>query len=153
MPSGLSSLKSKVDDLYIGKLEPILVDLSNLSDVVKDEVVKKTEYNELIKKVNNINTTDTSNLILKTDHNINLNEIEKKITDHDYTKYITQEFNKLISENFAARLAQANLASKKDIANFVKKIDFDDKLKTLSKKVAPNKTRKIQVNTKLDEKS
>ena len=153
MPSGLSSLKSKVDELYIGKLEPILVDLSNLSDVVKDEVVKKTEYNELIKKVNNINTTDTSNLILKTDHNINLNEIEKKITDHDYTKYITQEFNKLISENFAARLAQANLASKKDIANFVKKIDFDDKLKNLSKKVAPNKTRKIQVNTKLDEKS
>ena len=30
--------------------------------------------------------------------------------------------------NFAARLKQANLASKRDIANFVKKTDFDNKL-------------------------
>ena len=48
----------------------------------------------------------------------------KKITsDHDQDKYIaTQEINKLTSEKFAARLAEANLASKIDIANFVKKI-------------------------------
>ena len=50
-----------------------------------------------------------------------------KITDHDHDKYITTpEFNKLTLENFAARLAQANLASKSDIADFVKKTDFDD---------------------------
>ena len=34
-----------------------------------------------------------------------------------------------MSKNFAARLAQANLDSKIDIANFIKKTDFDDKLK------------------------
>ena len=39
----------------------------------------------------------------------------------------------LTAQNFAARLAQANLASTNDIANFVKKADFDDKLKTLNK--------------------
>ena len=39
-----------------------------------------------------------------------------------------QEFNKLASENFTERLKQANLASKNDIANFVKKTDFDNKL-------------------------
>ena len=33
-------------------------------------------------------------------------------------------------KNFAARLAQANLTSKSDIANFIKKTDFDDKLKS-----------------------
>ena len=33
----------------------------------------------------------------------------------------TQEFNKLTAEYFNARLAQANLASKNDIANFVKR--------------------------------
>ena len=39
-------------------------------------------------------------------------EIEKKITDHDHDKCITTpEFNKLTAEYFAARLAQANLAS------------------------------------------
>ena len=45
---------------------------------------------------------------------------KKKITDHDHDKYITtQEFNKLTSEHFAAKLAQANLASKSDISNCV----------------------------------
>ena len=50
-------------------------------------------------------------------------DIENKIaTDHDHDKYITtQEFNKLTSENFATRLVQANLASKNDTANFVRK--------------------------------
>ena len=51
----------------------------------------------------------------------------------------TQELNKLTLENFAARLAQANLASKNDIANFAKKTDLDDKLKNLNKNVISNK--------------
>ena len=53
-----------------------------------------------------------------------------KITDHNHDKYIsTPEFNKLTSENFAARLKQANLASKSEIANFLNKTDFHNKLK------------------------
>ena len=57
-----------------------------------------------------------------------LTAVENKISDH--SKYITTpEFNKLTAENFAARLSQSNLASKNDIANFVKKTDFDNKLK------------------------
>ena len=63
MPSRVSSLKSKVDKVVIGKLETTPVDLSKLGTVVKNEVVKKTEYNELVKKVNNINTTDISDLV------------------------------------------------------------------------------------------
>ena len=114
VPSGLSNLKGKVDNLDIGKLEITPVDLSKLSKVVKNDVVKKTEYNELVKNVNNINTTDASNLVKKTEHNTKINEIENKITaDHDHDQYITtQEFNKLTSENFAARSAQGNLGSK-----------------------------------------
>ena len=74
---------------------------------------------------------NVSNLVKKTDYNIKISEIENKIaTDHDHDKYITtQEFNKLTAQNFTARLKQANLASKNDIANFVKNIDFDNKLK------------------------
>ena len=49
--------------------------------------------------------------------------------------FTTQEVNKLTSENFTSRLAQTNLASKNDIVNFVKQTDFDDKLKTLNKKL------------------
>ena len=37
--------------------------------------------------------------------------------------------NVLLFKNFTARLAQTNLARKSDIANFVKRTDFDGKLK------------------------
>ena len=46
--SNLSNLKSKVDQLDIAKLETTSVVLNELSNVVKNDVVKKTEYNELI---------------------------------------------------------------------------------------------------------
>ena len=42
---------------------------------------------------------------------------------------------RLTAENFATRLAQANLANKSYISNFVKKKDFDDQLKILNKKM------------------
>ena len=42
----LASLKTEVDNLYIDKLVPVPVDLSKLSDVVKNDVVKKNVYDE-----------------------------------------------------------------------------------------------------------
>ena len=45
--------------MLIGKLETTTVDLS---DVVKNEIVKKTVYDKLNKNVNAIQTTDTNNL-------------------------------------------------------------------------------------------
>ena len=69
----------------------------------------------------------------KADYKTIIKEIGKKITDHDHDKYITTpKFNNLTAENFAPRLAQANLASKSDIVNFVKKSDFDDQLKNVT---------------------
>ena len=55
-------MKSKVDELDIGKLETTPVDLSKISNVVANYVVKKTEYTELVKKVNNISTTNANDL-------------------------------------------------------------------------------------------
>ena len=57
LKSNLASLKSEVDKLDIDKLTLVPVDLSKLSDVVKIDVVKKTEYNKLVARVNNIDTT------------------------------------------------------------------------------------------------
>ena len=45
--SDLAGLKSEIDKLDIGKLETTPIDLSKLSDLVKNEVVKKTAYDEL----------------------------------------------------------------------------------------------------------
>ena len=63
LKTNLANLKTEVDKLDIGKLKTVPVDLSKLSNVVKNEVIKKTEYNKLVNKVNN---TDTSGFTLKT---------------------------------------------------------------------------------------
>ena len=42
------------------------------------------------------------------------------------------KINKLMSENFPVKLKQADLASKNDITNFVKKAYFDNKLKDVT---------------------
>ena len=54
-------MKSKAHKLDVDKLAPAPVGLSKLSNVVKNAVVKKTEYNELLKNVHHIIRTDTSN--------------------------------------------------------------------------------------------
>ena len=54
-------------------------------------------------------------------------KFESKVSDRDHDKYFTtSEFNKLTTENFTARLAQANL---------VTKTDFDAKLTSHNKKI------------------
>ena len=55
--TNLASLETEVDKLDIDKLVPVPVDLSKLSDVVKNNVVKKTEYDKLVAKVNEIDTS------------------------------------------------------------------------------------------------
>ena len=164
---------------HAGWVVPVPVDLTKISDVVKNDVVKKDVYNARTKNIENkipeitnltTNTTlnakindvkkeipsitdlatttalnaktnevknkitnitnlattavltavenkiyNVSNLVKKDKYNtkMRMSEIESKITtDHDNGKYInTQELNKLISEKFAARLKQGNLAS------------------------------------------
>ena len=74
VPSSSSKVKRKVDKLVIRKLETTPVDLSKVSNVVKNDVIKNIESEELVKKVNNINTTDSSELVKKSDYNRKVNE-------------------------------------------------------------------------------
>ena len=60
------------------KLVSLLADLSKLSNVVKNDVVKKTDYYKVVTKSNNI---DTSGFVLKTKYQTNKTEIENKIPD------------------------------------------------------------------------
>ena len=57
LKSNLASLKTEVDKIDADKLKAVPVDLAKLSNVVKNDVVKKTEYNKLVTKVDNIDTT------------------------------------------------------------------------------------------------
>ena len=70
----------------------------------------------------------------KTDYDTKIGETEKKYLIMIMVN-ISEVFNKLAAANFAARLAQSNLATKIDIADFAKETNFDDKLKNIKKKV------------------
>ena len=74
--ANLASLKTEVDKLGIDKLVPVPNDLAKLSNVVKNDVFKKTEYNKLVTKVDNI---DTTNFVLKTKYKEDESNFEDKI--------------------------------------------------------------------------
>ena len=54
------------------------IDVTKLTDVVKNDVVKKTVYDKLVAKVNCI---DTSGFVLKTRYDTDKSEIENEIPD------------------------------------------------------------------------
>ena len=122
LKANLANLKTEVDKLDIGKLAPVPVDLSKLSDVVKNDVVKKTVYDKLVTKVNNI---DTSDFVLKTKCQTDKTELENKIPDVSNlvkkTKLIELE-NKTPDINNSATKAALTTAENKipDISNLVK---------------------------------
>ena len=70
LKKNLANLKTEVD-----KLVPVPVDLSKLSDAVKTDVVKKTVFDKLVRKVNSI---DTSVFVLKTNYDIYVLIINQK---------------------------------------------------------------------------
>ena len=51
MSSNLSNLKNELDKLDINKLVPVPVEVKRCS---KNDVVKKTEFDKLVKKINDI---------------------------------------------------------------------------------------------------
>ena len=71
LKTNLATLKTEVDKLDIDKLAPVPVDLSKLSNVVKNDV-KKTVYDKLVVKVDNID------FVLKTKYQADKTELEKK---------------------------------------------------------------------------
>ena len=63
MSSDLSVLIRKVNKLDIAKSKTTPADLSKLSNVVKNDVVEKIEFNEFVKNVCAIQTTDNRDLV------------------------------------------------------------------------------------------
>ena len=93
LKTNLANLKTEVDKLDIDKLVSVPVDLSKLSDVVKNDVVKKDVYNKLVTKVNAI---DTSGFVLKTKYDKDKSELDNKIPDTSGLVKITIMMLKLL---------------------------------------------------------
>ena len=142
MKINLASLKSKVDKLDIDKLVPVPVDLSKLSDVVKNDVVKKTDYYKLVAKVDNI---DTNGFVLKTKYDTDKSELENKICDTiglikktDYDAKITEIEGKIPNvSNLATKTALTIVENEiPSVSNFVKK----------KKQIITLKLQKLKIN-------
>ena len=126
LKSNLASLKTKVDKLDINKLVPVLVDLSKLSDVVKNDVAEKTVFDKLVAKVNNI---DTVGFVLKAKYDTDKSESEKKIPDTsalvkklDYNAKITEIENKIPGSSSLATTSALIAVENKilDVSSLVK---------------------------------
>ena len=104
------------------------------SNVVKNDVVKKTEYNKLVTTVDNI---DTTGFILKTKYDTDQSDLEKKLSDvdkripdpsafvkkTDYSSKITEIENKIpsisgLATNSALTAVETKIPS---VSNLVKK--------------------------------
>ena len=65
MPSNLSNLEGKADKLDVAKSVTVTVNLGKLSDVVRDDVVKKDVYNAKIRNIED-KIPDVTNLATNT---------------------------------------------------------------------------------------
>ena len=103
--TNLADLKSEVHKIDVDKLKTTPADLAKLSNVVKDDVVKKTDYNTKATSIENqiarvtkntldnladitkLKAIDTSNFVLKTKPTSDVNTLENKI-DTVHKKYL-----------------------------------------------------------------
>ena len=120
---------------------PVLVDLSKLSDAVKNDVVKKDVYDKLVAKVNSI---DTSGFVLKTKYDTDKSELENKIPDTsglvkktDYNTKITEIEGKIPDvSNLATKTALTTVENKiPNVRSLIKKTDYNTKITEIENKI------------------
>ena len=115
----LATLKTEVDKLDIDKLVPFLADSSKLSDVVKNDAVKKATYDKLVAKVTN---GDTNEFVLKNKYQTDKTELENKIPD---------------AGNLATKTALTTVENKiPDVSNLVNKTDYNTKVTEIGNKLS-----------------
>ena len=98
-------MKNKIDKLDDYKLVPVLFDLSKLSDVVKNYVVKKDVYDAKIKN-NEDKISDITNLATNTTLNAKINKIKNEIpsvTNLAKAAALTTVENKILNVNYLAK--------------------------------------------------
>ena len=148
--SKITELENKIPDISNLATKTALTAIENkipnISNLATKTLVDKVENR--IPDINNLATKtaltvienkipSVSNLVKKADYNTKVTEIENKLNNHDRDKYIdTSEFNKLASDVFNTRIAQANI---------ITKTDFDAKLSSLNRKITQNKTKHLLV--------
>ena len=141
LKTNLASLKTEADKLDIDKLVPVPVDLSKLSDIVKNDVVKKNVYDKLVAKVDNI---DTNEFVLKTKYDTDKSKLQNKIPDTgglvkkiDYDVKITDIKGKIPDvSNLVTKTALTTAENKiPSASNLFNKTDYHTKITEIGNKV------------------
>ena len=145
----MASLKTEVDKIDAAKLKTVPVDLAKLSNVVKNDVVKNIEYNKLVTKVDNI---DTTNFVKKnkyekdgSDFEDKINKIDKKIPD--VTSLVKKtDFNTKVTEIEGKIPRITGLATNSELiavenkipnaSSLVKKTDYNTEISEIENKVS-----------------
>ena len=99
--TNLAALKTEADKIDVDKLKTVPVDLAKLSNVVNNDVVKKTDYNTKVTSIENqiagvtkntldnlgditkLKADDTNNFVLKTKLASDVTTLENKIDTVD----------------------------------------------------------------------
>ena len=130
VPTNSSNWKSKVDRLDVDKLVPVPVDLSKLSDVVKNDVVEKYVYNAKMKNIED-KISDITNLATKTTLNAHTNEVKGEISS--ITKFATTaSLNAKVNEvKVTTALTEIKILN---VSNLLKKNDYNIKGNKIKRK-------------------
>ena len=99
--TNLAALKTEVDKIDVDKLKTVPVDLAKLSNIVNNDIVKKTDYNTKVTSIESqiagvtkntldnlgdttkLKAVDTSNFVLKTKLASDVTTLENKIDTVD----------------------------------------------------------------------
>ena len=111
LKTNLAALKTEVDKIDTDKLKTVPDDLAKLSNVVKNDVVKKTTYNTLKNKVDAI---DTSGFVTRTKFTTDTNALDDKI---DKVEKKIPDISGLATKSSVTRL----ITEQKDYTDKVKK--------------------------------
>ena len=142
----MTELKTEFDKIDTDKLKTVPDDLSKFSNVVKNDVVKETEYSSFKTKVDNI---DTSSYVTKTKIENDISDLDDKIDKTDKNipdvsdlvkkSALTAVENKIPDiSSLATKPALTAVENKiPNITSFVNKTDFDSKITEVEGKI-PN---------------
>ena len=166
LKTNLAALKTEVDNIDTDKLKAVPDDFAKLNNVVKNDVIKMTEYNTLKNKVDVI---DTSGFVTRTKFTSDTNalddkidKVEKKISDisglatkSSLTLLITEQ------ENYTDRINKkspdiSGLATKTaltavenkipDVTGFVKQSDYATEIISVKNDYAANASLDSKIN-------
>ena len=148
--TNLAALKTEVDKIDTDKLKTVTADLAKLSNIVSNDVVKKTDYNTKVTSTENqiagvtkntlgnladitkLKAVDTSNFVRKTKFTADTNTLENK----------TDDVEKKIPDI-------SGLATKSSLTAYLQTAAFNSKVTEVENKIKANNTLGKSVGTRI----